>query len=572
MKNKSYYQANRLRDIRELVRRSERKYGSKAAYKQIGPDKKIQEFSFSRLYNDMNAIGTELLYMGMKDVHCAILGENSYEWVVSYLSVINGIGVAVPIDKELMADDISMLINKSDCEVLFCSNTYLNTALEVQKNSPDLKTIIVFNPKEAVEGVYSLPEIIERGYIRIKDGDSDYIDEYIDINKMCQIVFTSGTTGANKGVMLSQNNLVSVVYADMRLISPGEVSLSVLPINHTYECSCHILGGIYCGLTVCFNDSLKHVMANLKKFQPSFSIMVPMFLESMMRQINKKVEANHLENHTKWGIRYSNFIRKFGMDYRKVFFDPILKEFGGNLNQIVCGGAPLRKDIIDFFDSIGINVINGYGITECAPLVAAHISFDVHKSKFGSVGRVIPGCSVRIADKNSDGIGEIEVKGDNVMLGYYKDEAATKASFTDDGWFITGDRGYIDKDGYMYLSGRDKNLIILPNGKNVHPEEIEEKITTSLPFVEEVVVFSHNTESGEQTEICGAFYLNPDYVKENAIEDKLAFIKGEMKKINSKLPRYKQINQFYIVESEFEKTTTKKIKRQLVERRVFNNV
>lgn len=570
MAKKSYYPANRLRDIRELIRRADRKYGDKTAYKQFGPNKKIEEYSFSRLYNDMNSLGTELLHMGFKDKHIAILGENSYQWVTSFLSVINGVGVAVPLDKELLSHDLSMLINKSESEALICSASFVKTAEEILQTSPQLKAVIVMNPKESHESFYSLQELIERGAERMRNGDSDYIDEYIDIHKMCEIVFTSGTTGANKGVMLCHDNLAAVVYADMRLIHAPGVCLSVLPIHHTYECSCDILGSLYSGQTVCFNDSLKRVIQNINFFKPDFVIMVPIFLESMMRAITKKSKESNLTNHFKYGVKASNILRKFGIDQRRYFFRPILTSFGGNLNQIVCGGAPLRKDIIEFFDSIGINLINGYGITECAPLVAAHISFDVNKKKFGSVGRVIPGCQVRITHKDDEGVGYIEVKGDNVMLGYYKDEESTKASFTEDGWFITGDRGYLDKDGYLFLSGREKNLIILPNGKNVHPEELEELITTKLEYVQEVVVFSHTDSNNEQSSICAAFYIEPKWFEENGIADPTQFMREQMKAVNKLLPRYKQITDIHVVASEFEKTTTKKIKRQLVEGRVLN--
>ncbi|MBP3940613.1 MAG: AMP-binding protein [Christensenellaceae bacterium] len=574
MAKRKYFPAERLRDLRELIRRADRNYGSTIAYKQFGPKRVVEEYTFGDLNNDMNAFGTQLINMGLKDAHIALLGESRYEWVISYLSVLNGVGVGVPLDKELLAPDLSMLINKSECTAIICTAAYAKIAEEILETSPQVKAVIVMDPRNArtalPESFYSMQELIERGKALVAEGDTSYIDAYIDINKMTEIVFTSGTTGANKGVMLSHNNLVSVVYACMRLIRPGGMSVSVLPIHHTYECSCHILGSIYCGNTVCFNDSLKRVMPNIAFFQPKFSIMVPMFPEAMYRAIKKQTQQSKLEHHIAYGIKASNILRKFGIDRRRYFFKPIHDKFGGNLEQIVCGGAPLRRDLIEFFDNIGINLINGYGITECAPLVSAHISFDVHKKKFGSVGHIVPGCTVRISNKDSDGIGDIEVKGDNVMLGYYKDEAATKASFTEDGWFITGDRGYLDRDGYLYLSGREKNLIILPNGKNVHPEELEEIITSKLSYVEEVVVFAHTDEKGEQSQICAAFYIDPQWFAEKNIADSKAFMREEIRKINDLLPRYKQIADVYVVTSEFEKTTTKKIKRQLVEGRVIN--
>lgn len=566
MKKKKYFKSERLDTMRDLVERSAAIYQNKAAYRQFDRDNDIIEFSFNDIKTDMYGLGTALMELGLKDRHICILGENSYYWVISYLAVVNGVGTAVPIDKELTPGDISSLVRKSDSDVLICSYAYREEAEKIRDLTPSLSHLILMDPPDD-SGFLSIKKLIQRGHDLILQGDNSYTGLSVDPGKMCEIVFTSGTTGANKGVMLSQKNIMSVVHSEMCFIDPGETSLSVLPINHTYECCCHILGGLYAGLTICFNDSLRHVMRNFKRFRPNFSLMVPLFLETIKRNIDSQIKKNGLEKKVRTGIVLSRFLRKFGIDIRKKLFRDILDVFGGKLDQIVCGGAPLRKDLIEFFDDIGINLINGYGITECAPLVAAHISYDVHRDKFGSVGTVIPACRVRISSKDDDGIGEIEVKGENVMLGYYKDEESNLKSFTDDGWFRTGDRGYLDKDGYLFLSGREKNLIILSNGKNVHPEELEEKILSEMPYVKEAVVFASVDSSGAQEQICAAVYIDQEHPDMLGTEDRQSFVENDISRINDMLPSYKQILQVFISEEEFEKTSTKKIIRKAVERK-----
>ncbi len=562
---RNLYHAEKIRDIRTLVRRAADLYDQRIAYKEIGSDKEIVEYSFSRLEEDMDALGTALLHKGFEGKHIAILSENSYAWVLSYLAVINGVGVVIPMDKELTDEDIITLLKKSDADALICSETFYPSLENILANCPKLESCIIISslPKEKY---ITLNELIDLGKKLLEEGVRDYLGAPIPVENMSEIIFTSGTTGANKGVMLSQKNIMSVVYGAFHLIKPGKVSISVLPLNHSYECSCHILGGIYWGLTVCFNDSLKNLTKNLKRFCPDFTIMVPLFLESIDKLIWKTSKEVGLVGHLKYGIKFSNLIRKLHIDQRRRFFKPILESFGGNLEQVVCGGAPLRNETITAFDNLGINVVNGYGISECAPLVAANCTA---WKRLGSVGYIVPICQVRIMNKDRNGSGEIQVKGDNVMLGYYKDEAATKSTFTEDGWFITGDLGYLDKDNFLYLTGRDKNLIILPNGKNVHPEELEETITSSIPYVKEVVVTSSIGNKLDESSIHAYIYFDPSSVQESGYENLRSQIKADIKKINRRLAVYKRISSIFISEKEFEKTTTKKIKRQALREEDF---
>lgn len=559
--SKKLYKTKRLRDVRELVRRASKLYGERIAYKEIKADKQIVEYTYSRVEKDVNALGTKLLQMGLAGKHIAIIGENSYEWVISYLAIVSGLGVAVHLDKELTDDDIAKLLIKSDAEAIIFSKTFASAMENIVSSCPNVKTCIVMNSDTEYIQFSNFEKLIKDGKKLLRNGNKKYLELPINNQDMCEIVFTSGTTGANKGVMLSNSNIMAVVYASLSHINATGVSLSVLPINHTYECSCHILGGMYSGLTICFNDSLKRVANNMKLFKPNMAIMVPLFLESMYKNIWKEAKKNHLNHHLKYGLKFSNFIRKFGVDRRRKYFQPILDSFGGNFEQIVCGGAPLRTEIIKALDDFGLNIVNGYGITECGPLVASNSS---SWKKYGSVGRVVPCCQVRIDNPDNKGIGEIQVKGDNVMLGYYKDEESTKLSFTEDGWFKTGDMGYLDKDKFLFICGRVKNLIILPNGKNVYPEEIEDKIVERIPYVKEVVVYAPKCGEGNEESINALVYIDKDYCNINGIINHKEKLDKDIRIVNRELPAYKRVSNIIIKNTEFCKTTTKKIKRTLI--------
>ncbi len=484
---KKYYETEKLNDFKELLIRSEVKYGLKHAYRELDANRNIHNYTFIQLREDVDALGTRLLSLGLKGKHFALVGESSYSYVVSYLAVSCGIGVIVPLDKDLSVDDLHKLICKSDAEVLFYSHSLEKDVLEMKGSCPEVKTFINISMYEKSENDLSIIDLIEEGKQEINLGNNEFKKMTIDPEVLSSILFTSGTTGVNKGVMLSHKNILTVIHSAFSMFNFADVSFSVLPINHTYEFNLHILGSIYDGITICFNDSIKHVKENLLTFQPGMSLMVPMIVESLYKNIWKEAEKTNLKKHLQYGIWFSNIIRKIGIDRRDLFFKPVHQSLGGNLKIIVCGGAPLRPDIVKGFDNLGISVFNGYGITECAPLISSNCTL---KSIPGSVGFVIPDNKVRIADTDADGIGEIQVQGDNVMLGYYKDPVATRKTFTQDGWFKTGDLGYMDRKGALYITGREKNLIILANGKNVHPEELEEYILENLAYVKEVVVFA----------------------------------------------------------------------------------
>lgn len=559
---KNYYEADYLSNLKELVRRGEEKYGLKHAFRELDPKRNIHSYTFIQLREDVDALGTKLLSMGLKGKHFALIGDSSYSYVVSYLAVACGVGVVVPLDKELSIDDLHKLVCKSDAEILLYSQSLHDDVMEMRGMCPELKTYINISMHERSEDTLSILDLLEEGRREINEGNDEFKNMDIDRNSLSSILFTSGTTGVNKGVMLSHKNMLTVIHSAFSMFRFSEVSFSVLPINHTYEFNLHVLGCIYGGMTLCFNDSIKHVKDNLLTYQPGMTLMVPMIVESLYKNIWKEAEKNNLSKHLRYGVWFSNIIRKVGIDRRALFFKPIHKSLGGNLKVIVCGGAPLRPDIVKGFDDFGIAIYNGYGITECAPLISTNCTI---KSIPGSVGYVIPDNRVRIADTDDDGIGEIQVQGDNVMMGYYNDPVSTRKTFTSDGWFKTGDLGYMDRKGALYITGREKNLIILANGKNVHPEELEEYILENLSYVKEVVVFAPLSQDGQDVMIMAEAFIDQDYLVEVGIDRAKETLKEDIQRLNKKLSVYKRIHDVKLREEEFEKTSTRKIKRHCIE-------
>lgn len=563
----------RIQDIRELVIRASKLFTEKIAFKEIGRDKQIIEYSYAQLEQDRNALGARMLDMGMEGTHIALISENMTAWVLSYLTVTCGVGVVVPLDKELMAENIAMLLKSSDSDAVICSENYLPMITSILDECPDIQSVIVMNPSKAYlqkkknVRFFDLPTLIAQGRKLLLQGNRAYQDKEIDPERMCEILFTSGTTGPNKGVMLSHKNLLADLYGFMHYIKVTPVSISVLPIHHSFESTCHMFGILYTGNTLCFNDSLKHMMENLVRFKPGMSLMVPLFLEAMYKRIWQEAKRENLDSHLRYGIWFSNFLRLIGIDGRRLFFKPILDKFGGEFRQIVCGGAPLRSDLIKKFDDIGINVINGYGITECAPVISTNAS---DWKKPGTVGKVLPGCKVRIADPDKTGNGEIQIAGDIVMMGYYKDEENTKTVFTDDGYFMTGDMGRLTRSNFLFITGRKKNLIILSNGKNICPEELEEAIANAIPYIKEVMVYA--AAGSDQETINADVFLDAQYIESSGIVDIQEQLNQDIRRLNNTLPVYKRINNVSIMEHEFEKTTTKKIKRQVeMKRREYND-
>lgn len=541
-----------LETIRDIINNSNNKYKDAIAI-QEKKNKKIVSYTYEQLRNDVYALGTKLIDMGLKDKHIAIVGENSYNWIVSYLAIITGVGVAVPLDKELDSEQISKLLEKGDASAVLFSKGFLYSIDEIIENSK-LEFAACLNDTDKYTDVQTL---INEGRQLINEGSTVYEDSIVNVNELNVIMFTSGTTGFNKGVMISQNNLLVNIEQSCKAFGIYHKTVAVLPFHHIYENVCGMMAPIAMGMNIFINDSLKYLSKNLKLVKPEMEVMVPLFLETMEKSIRVELKRMNVEKVFENSIKVSNFLLKSGIDLRRLLFRKVHANFGGKLKAIVCGGAALKPELITFFGDIGITIHNGYGITECTPLISVNLN---KKGDHFSVGKIFSSCQVKIDNKNEEGIGEILVKGPNVMIGYYKDDESNEKSFTN-GWFRTGDYGSIDADKNLVICGRKKNLIVLSNGKNVHPEELEGYIYEMMPYVKESLVYIDKNKKGSEV-ISTYVYLDQDFSSGKSLEELESILKEDLKKVNKKLPSFKKIQHIYIKEEEFEKNSSKKIIRQ----------
>lgn len=558
-KNYEYNKAVKIDTIKELMDLAEKEDGDKIAfeYRNEKDKSKIEAITYKEFQYDTYYLGTALLQLGMNKNHIAVIGENSYKWLTVYLTVLKSDSVLVPIDRELPEKDIINILKSSDSEVLFYAGKYEKYIEEFKKELPNIKYFIGFDRNENLENVLSYKKIMDLGKERYEAGDKSYASiEHKDTNILKLLVYTSGTTGDPKGVMLTEHNLVSCVYYGLQVAEIKTKCLSVLPYHHTYEAVAGILVALHKHATICINDSLKNVLKNLQLYKPDYIYLVPAFTEVFYKNIWGTAKKEGKEAGLKFLIKLSNVLRKMEIDLRGKLFKSIHSAFGGNLKEIICGGAPIRPEIGKFFNDIGVMLLNGYGITECSPLVS------VNRPKFNdssTVGVILPCCEVKIENPNDEGDGEIWVKGDIVMMGYYKDKERTDKVLKD-GWFNTEDYGKVNEKGQLVINGRKKNVIVLTNGKNVYPEEIENYILR-IPYVEETIVKSVKNDIGQEVALCAEVYLNSDKVKELEIENVEEQLKKDISKETKELASYKHITKIEIRKTEFIKTTTKKIKR-----------
>ena len=558
-KNYEYNKAVKIDTIKELMDLAEKEDGDKIAfeYRNEKDKSKIEAITYKEFQYDTYYLGTALLQLGINKNHIAVIGENSYKWLTVYLTVLKSDSVLVPIDRELPEKDIINILKSSDSEVLFYAGKYEKYIEKFKKELPNIKYFIGFDRNENLENVLSYKKIMDLGKERYEAGDKSYASiEHKDTNILKLLVYTSGTTGDPKGVMLTEHNLVSCVYYGLQVAEIKTKCLSVLPYHHTYEAVAGILVALHKHATICINDSLKNVLKNLQLYKPDYIYLVPAFTEVFYKNIWGTAKKEGKEAGLKFLIKLSNVLRKMGIDLRGKLFKSIHSAFGGNLKEIICGGAPIRPEIGKFFNDIGVMLLNGYGITECSPLVS------VNRPKFNdssTVGVILPCCEVKIENSNDEGDGEILVKGDIVMMGYYKDKERTDKVLKD-GWFNTEDYGKVNEKGQLVINGRKKNVIVLTNGKNVYPEEIENYILR-IPYVEETIVKSVKNDIGQEVALCAEVYLNSDKVKELEIENVEEQLKKDISKETKELASYKHITKIEIRKTEFIKTTTKKIKR-----------
>jgi long-chain acyl-CoA synthetase len=548
----------KITSIKEMLDLSVKEAGDNIAfeYKDEQNQDNIIKVTYKEFVKDTEELGTGISNIGMADKHIAIIGENSYKWLTVYLTVLKSTGVFVPIDRELTCKEIINVLKHSDSEVLFYSQKYEKWIQEIKENVPNIKFFIGLDRKENNENILSYEMFKENGKKLLEKGSKIYTNLQDDVNNLKLLVYTSGTTGNPKGVMLTEHNLVSVVYYGLQVADIGQKCLSVLPYHHTYEAVAGILVALHKHSCICINDSLKNVLKNLQLYKPDYIYLVPAFTEIFYKNIWSNAGKTGKDKILRKMIPISNNLRKIGIDLRPKLFKSIHEAFGGNLKEIICGGAPIRPEIGKFFNDIGITLLNGYGITECSPLVS------VNRMKFNdssTVGVVLPCCDIKLENINEDGDGEICVKGDIVMKGYYKDQEKTD-KVLNNGWFNTEDFGSINPKGQLVINGRKKNLIVLDNGKNVYPEEIENYVL-SIPYVKEVIVKGKKNKNGQEISLIAEVFLDQEKVQEMDVNNIKEVLKKDISQVCEELPVFKKITDIEIRDEEFEKTTTNKIKR-----------
>ena len=555
----AYYDVQKFDTIREMLSLADEQAGDKAAF--MYPTKSGSEsVTYHEFVMTTEYLGTALTAMGFGKSHIANIGENSYKWVCVYLTALKSGGVYVPIDKELPFDDIVNVANNSESEILFYAKKFDKQLRENRDRFPNIKYFIGLSLDEDDGEFLSYDKLLSRGKELYDSGNRDYTELKSDENALKMLVYTSGTTGLAKGVMLTEHNLVSSVYYGLEVSRVYDRCLSVLPYHHTYEAVCGLLVGLHHHATICINDRLTNVLKNLQRYKPEYLYLVPAFAELFYKRIWATIRERKQEHLVKAMISVSNALLKVGIDVRRKMFKSIIDNFGGKLVKIVCGGAPIRPEVGAFFDSIGIYLINGYGITECSPLVSANRE---ECNDCSTVGYPLRCVELKFDTVDRDGVGEICVRGDVVMKGYYKQEELTREVLSDDGWFHTGDYGCLNKKGMLKITGRKKNIIVLNNGKNIFPEEIEGYIQ-AIPYVKEVIVYSTIDDKGLETGLCAEVFPDFDSPEVKQSGDVHEMLKKDIAEATKELPMYKKISRVKVRDREFVKNTSNKIKRNLI--------
>ncbi len=560
-KSRIVHQVENIRDFRELLQKTTEKYPENVAYKykkKIGDNVEYVSKTYGEFKNDVEALSTKLLEMGLGGKKVAVIGNNRYEWCTTYLAVTTGGMVIVPLDKALPANELKSLILRSKAEAIVCEEKYLDSILEFTDSN--LKYIVSMD-NTVRENVLSYNDLLLQGASLRKEGNKLYDEVTIDPNAVSILLFTSGTTNLSKGVLLSQSNICSdiMALAGYLKLYPTDTLLSFLPIHHTFECTITFLFGMYHGVTVAFCDGLKYIQKNMNEYHVSVFVAVPLVLENVHKKIWKGLEEQGKKELMKTMISVTNALYKAKIDIRRKVFKPIIDQFGGELRIVLVGSAPLDKEIIKGFNNFGVDLIQGYGLTETSPVISAESD---KEKRPGSIGLPLPGLEVKIVNPNEEGIGEITVKGPSVMLGYYENEEETNKCLKD-GWFSTGDYGYLDKDGFLYICGRKNDVIVLKNGKNVYPQELE-ILLNQLPMVEESMVFARNKDSMDTT-LCAKIVYNEETMHnlygDKTTDEKKDIIWKAVKEVNQTLPDVKHIKEIIVTTEPLAKTTTQKVKR-----------
>lgn len=556
----TFNKATRFSNIRELIYNSVKLYGDNNAF-VLKKDIRKEEYTYityKKLLEDINNLGTAFLNLGLKGKRIAICGANSYEWALSYITNLMGNIISVPLDKGLMEGELELSLVRSKADAIIYDSKNEDFIKQIRaKGTTNIKEYICMGESEEFKTISSL---LEKGKELRNQGNTDYENIEIDNDDMKVILFTSGTTAMSKAIMLSERNIAEDIY-NMQLVEkllPTDMNLAILPFHHAFG-STGILMMLASGTANCFTDGLKYIAKNMKEYKVSVYVGVPQLVELMYKKIMIEVEkAGKLEK-VKKGMKLSNFLLKFHIDIRRKLFKEILDGVGGNLRFIVSGASNLDKEVSMGFNSLGVHTVQGYGLSETAPVICAENDKYIRP---GSVGKPMPNTEIEIYNPDENGIGEVRVKGPMVFLGYYDDEENT-AKVLRDGWFYTGDLGYIDNDGFLFLTGRQKNLIVLKNGKKVFPEEFESLIN-AFPEVKESMVFGLPQED-DDVQVSVKIQYDEDFVKKNYPDmNEEAFenlMWNKIKELNQTFPKYKYIKNMILTKEDFIKTTTGKIKR-----------
>lgn len=539
--------------VRVMLERINQWVPSNRVLADVGPDKQLRYMTAGQLYEEVMCLGDGLIDAGLSGAHIAIISENSIRYVLADICISCGVGVVTPIDAHAPEDLMVTLLTKCDATAVFCGAAFLSTVKKVQSACPAIKTIITLDKK--MDGVPFYEELVEKG--RSLADKSVYRTLDLDLDAPAKILFTSGTTGANKGVVLTNRNLAANMQNLLDVITAaGEnTSMSVLPMHHATEINTHVMARIGCGRLTYINDNMRNMMVNIKLFKPDCVTIVPMIANAFYRNIMAQAaKAGKTEKLAK-GIKLCNLLKKFGIDKTHKLFADVYAPFGGNLNMIVCGGSMLNPVVIRGMNELGIRICNGYGITECGPLISMNANtLEEHLS----VGKPCPSMEVKLENVDENGIGELCVKGPSVAKGYYKDPAATAEVFKADGFFNTGDSARIDEKGRIFLMGRKKNTIVLANGKNVCPEEVENVIETHLDYAQDIVVYPASLVQGKDSRdvLCVGLYIDDEEIRKDRKR-----IAADLAAVNELLPAYKQVEYVELPDHEYEKTSTRKIRR-----------
>ena len=549
-------------DLKDMLNKTRKLYGDKTGYKIKLGEGKYKTYTHNEIRDMINYLGTALISLGLKDKRIAVIGENRYEWELAYLSVACGTGIVVPLDRSLPPNELEELIERSEVEAIFYSKKYEEVIEKIKYNDKNkLKHLISMDSDSHIEGIYSEKELIEKGKDLLNAGDRGFLDAKINPEEMNIMLFTSGTTSKSKVVALSHKNLVSNVmdFASILDVNSDDRILSFLPLHHVFECTVGMLYSLYVGAERSFCDGIRHIVENLNEYKTTFAAFVPAIYETMYKNIMKTLEKQGKLEAVKKLMEQN---KDKSMTQKKEIFKDIHNIFGGNIKLFISGAAALDREVEQAFRDWGINLCQGYGLTETSPVIGVETN---EHFRVGSIGKALPHIQAKVEDTNEEGMGELVVKGPSVMIGYYQDEKATKEVMKD-GWFYTGDLAKIDEDGYIFICGRKKSVIVLKNGKNIFPEEME-SLVNKIEGVKESFIFGRQkSDDKEDIKINVKIIFDREVMKEaykvETDDEIYKVLADKIKEINRIMPKYKAIRGIIISEEPLIKTTTNKIKRQ----------